>query len=91
MRRVVITGLGCISPLGNNVDTMWSELLKGSCAIDTIKSLNTDNLTVKVPSVLPFASRPPCCLTRVIKCDGSLPFVNTTASPKSAPTFVPPM
>lgn len=48
MKRVVITGLGCISPLGNNVDTMWAELLKGSCAIDTIKSLNTENLPVKV-------------------------------------------
>ena len=48
MKRVVITGLGCISPLGNNVNTMWDELLKGTCAIDFIKSLNTDNLTVKV-------------------------------------------
>ena len=48
MKRVVITGLGCISPLGNNVDTMWSELLKGTCAIDTIKSLNPENLPVKV-------------------------------------------
>ena len=48
MKRVVITGLGCISPLGNNVDTMWAELLKGSCAIDFIKSMNTDDLPVKV-------------------------------------------
>ncbi len=48
MKRVVITGLGCISPLGNNVDTMWSELLKGSCAIDIIKSINPENLPVKV-------------------------------------------
>lgn len=48
MKRVVITGIGCITPLGNNVDSMWSNLLKGTCAIDKIKNINTDNLTVKV-------------------------------------------
>jgi len=48
MKRVVITGLGCISPLGNEVDRMWKELLKGSCAIDFIKSMDTADLPVKV-------------------------------------------
>lgn len=48
MKRVVITGLGCISPLGNNVDTMWAELLKGTCAIDYIQSLDTTDLPVKI-------------------------------------------
>ncbi|MBO7490135.1 MAG: beta-ketoacyl-ACP synthase II [Bacteroidales bacterium] len=48
MKRVVITGLGCISPLGNNVETMWSGLLNGNCAIDIIKSINPENLPVKV-------------------------------------------
>ena len=41
MKRVVITGLGCISPLGNDVNTMWSGLLDGKCAIDYIHSINT--------------------------------------------------
>lgn len=48
MKRVVITGLGCISPLGNNVETMWAELLKGSCAIDYIHSLDATELPVKI-------------------------------------------
>ena len=48
MRRVVITGLGCVTPLGNNIDTFWSNLLNGTCAIDFIKSINTENMTVKV-------------------------------------------
>ena len=48
MKRVVITGLGCISPLGNSVDTMWAELLKGTCAIDFIHSLDASELPVKV-------------------------------------------
>ena len=48
MKRVVITGLGCISPLGNSVEQMWAELLKGSCAIDFIHSLDATDLPVKV-------------------------------------------
>ena len=48
MRRVVITGLGCISPLGNDVETMWAELLKGTCAIDYIHSIPTDDLPVRI-------------------------------------------
>ena len=48
MKRVVITGLGCISPLGNSVDSMWSGLLHGSCAIDYIKSIDTTGLPVKI-------------------------------------------
>ena len=48
MKRVVITGIGCISPLGNSVDAMWSELLKGSCAIDHIQSMDTTDLPVKI-------------------------------------------
>lgn len=48
MKRVVITGLGCISPLGNSVDAMWSGLLNGHCAIDFIQSIDTADLPVKV-------------------------------------------
>ena len=48
MKRVVITGLGAISPLGNDVNTMWSGLLDGKCAIDYIHSINTENLPVRI-------------------------------------------
>ena len=48
MKRVVITGLGCISPLGNSVEAMWSGLLEGRCAIDTIHSIDTTDLPVHV-------------------------------------------
>ena len=48
MKRVVITGLGCISPLGNQVETLWDGLLKGRCAIDYIRSLDAADLPVKV-------------------------------------------
>lgn len=48
MKRVVITGLGCVTPLGNNIETLWRNLLKGECAIREITSMPTENLPVKV-------------------------------------------
>ena len=48
MRRVVVTGVGCISPMGNSVDALWNGLLEGRCAIDFIKTLDATDLPVKV-------------------------------------------
>jgi 3-oxoacyl-[acyl-carrier-protein] synthase II len=48
MKRVVITGMGCISPLGNSVETLWDGLLDGRCAIDFIRSLDASGLPVKI-------------------------------------------
>jgi len=35
--RVVLTGMGLVTPLGHEVETVWSNLLAGNCGIDTIK------------------------------------------------------
>ena len=35
-RRVVITGLGTVSPLGNDADSLWKQLVAGQCGIDRI-------------------------------------------------------
>jgi 3-oxoacyl-[acyl-carrier-protein] synthase II len=35
-RRVVITGLGAVTPLGNDVETAWKNLIAGQCGIDRI-------------------------------------------------------
>ena len=35
--RVVITGLGVVSPVGNNVTDFWNSLVEGKCGIDLIK------------------------------------------------------
>tara|TARA_B100001996_G_scaffold55517_1_gene39341 strand:+ start:5054 stop:6292 length:1239 start_codon:yes stop_codon:yes gene_type:complete len=45
-RRVVITGLGTINPLGNNVPDTWDSLIDGVSGIDTITSFDTTNLPV---------------------------------------------
>ena len=35
-KRVVITGMGVISPVGNDVNTFWKNLCEGYCGIDYI-------------------------------------------------------
>ena len=45
-RRVVITGLGTINPLGNNVSDSWEKLINGISGIDTITSFDTGDLPV---------------------------------------------
>lgn len=39
-RRVVITGLGVVSPLGNTPEHLWNNLLEGQCGIDHIKAFD---------------------------------------------------
>lgn len=48
MKRVVVTGTGVISPIGNDVRTFWQNLLDGVCGIDFITSFPTDDLPVKI-------------------------------------------
>ena len=47
-RRVAVTGLGVISPVGNDVQTYWDSLVAGKCGIDIIRSFPLDYLPVKV-------------------------------------------
>ena len=48
MRRVVVTGLGAITPVGNNVDEFWDGLISGKCGIDQITLFDTENFKVKL-------------------------------------------
>lgn len=41
MRRVVITGLGAVSPLGSTVEKMWNGMTEGRCAIDKVTRFDT--------------------------------------------------
>lgn len=47
-RRVVVTGTGVISPVGNNVETFWKNILDGVCGIDYIKAFPTEDLPVHI-------------------------------------------
>jgi len=48
MKRVVITGLGVVSPLGNDVNEMWGRLLNGDNAVDTLTKIDIDQYPAKV-------------------------------------------
>ena len=47
-RRVVVTGLGCISPVGNTVGDAWANLLAGQSGIDLITKFDTSNFSCKI-------------------------------------------
>lgn len=47
-RRVVITGMGVISSIGNDVPTFWDNLKKGVCGIEVVEDLSSNNLPVKI-------------------------------------------
>lgn len=47
-RRVVVTGLGCISPVGNTVADAWSNLLAGKSGIAQITRFDTTNFACKI-------------------------------------------
>jgi len=42
--RVLITGMGCVSPLGNDVPTFWNELINGKSGIDDLTKIDTTGL-----------------------------------------------
>ena len=48
MRRVVVTGLGIVSPLGNDVETFWNNIKAGKNGISAITKFDTENYKVKV-------------------------------------------
>ncbi len=48
MKRVFVTGLGAVSPIGNNISLFWNHLTSGVCGIGPITRFDTTNLKVKV-------------------------------------------
>lgn len=48
MRRVVITGLGAVSPIGNDVNTIWNSIEQGVCGIAPITHFDTSDYKVKL-------------------------------------------
>jgi len=47
-RRVVVTGLGCISPVGNPVDQAWSRLVAGQSGIDRITKFDASTFSCQI-------------------------------------------
>ncbi len=48
MRRVVVTGLGTINPLGNNVESSWNSLINSKSGISKISKFEVNNYPCKI-------------------------------------------
>ncbi len=53
MRRVVVTGLGAVTPLGTGVQTTWSRLIAGKSGITPIQKFDVDRLACKIAGDVP--------------------------------------
>jgi 3-oxoacyl-[acyl-carrier-protein] synthase II len=53
MRRVVVTGLGLVTPLGCGVETTWKRLIAGESGIGAIQSFDVSDLPCKVAASVP--------------------------------------
>ena len=51
-RRVVITGLGAVTPIGNNTKDFWEGIKEGKCGIDEITRFDISNFKVKLAAEL---------------------------------------
>ncbi|MGH6990641.1 MAG: beta-ketoacyl-ACP synthase II, partial [Stellaceae bacterium] len=53
MRRVVITGLGLVTPLGIGTETVWQRLIAGESGIRAIQDFDVTDLTAKIAGQVP--------------------------------------
>ncbi len=51
-RRVVVTGLGCISPVGNTVAESWTNLLAGRSGVELVTKFDASNLTTRFAGIV---------------------------------------
>jgi len=54
MRRVVITGMGLVSPLAGNVEQSWSRLLAGHSGVVRVRDFEVDDLPAQIAARIPF-------------------------------------
>lgn len=52
MERVVLTGMGVISPLGNEVETFWNRLCRGESGISRIDTFDTSRFKTKIAGIV---------------------------------------
>lgn len=48
MRRVVVTGVGAVTPIGNNAPAFWQAIRNGECGIDTVKSFDASGMKTQI-------------------------------------------
>ena len=58
MRRVVVTGLGMVTPLGSGVDHNWSEITAGKSGITRIENFDVSDISCRIAGQVPGANQP---------------------------------
>ena len=53
MNRVVVTGIGMVTPLAYKTNDTWQRLIEGKSGINKIMSFDTDDLNVKIAGQIP--------------------------------------
>ena len=48
MKRVVVTGMGAITPIGNNLDEFWSGIRNGVCGVDKVTLFDASDLKTQI-------------------------------------------
>src|SRR5215467_210587 len=48
MRRVAVTGLGAVTPIGNDVETTWRSAVEGRSGVDFIRSFDASEFPVRI-------------------------------------------
>ena len=59
MRRVVVTGLGMLTPLGNGVDINWKRLISGAIGIKKINNFDVSDISCKIAGQIPTKDQDP--------------------------------
>src|SRR5438309_3108243 len=57
MRRVVVTGMGLVTPLGIGIERVWSRLLAGESGLRAIQSFDVSDLPSRIAAQVPCGDR----------------------------------
>ena len=66
-KRVVVTGLGAVSPLGNDAKTTWENMKKGVCGIDTVTKFDITDYKCKFAGEVRGSAPTPKILKRDVR------------------------
>ena len=58
MRRVVVTGMGLVTPLGEGVAQCWGRLLQSNSGVRRIDSFDVSDLPAKIAALVPVGQKP---------------------------------
>ena len=84
MRRVVVTGMGMVTPLGRDLETTWKALLEGKSGVGPISLFDAHTFPTRIAAEVP-DFRLDSCTLRILRADGtSIPAIVSLPWPPRA-------